>query len=693
MTFLFHTEILHIHGKVFTYLTMAQVKSLSSFLLLSITFHLSVAQTSAPRLDSLARVASLHKSDTLGVLAYADLCYEYRFINQDSALRFGEEGITLGKKLGFKTGLAQVYSDAAFIYYDRSDFQAALSYWSSALSLRMELKDSPRVASLQLKLGGAHFRAGNYNEALRFQLDALRSYEALNMPQGIAQALNNVAAVYEQQLHIDKALEYYQRAFDIHQRTNNAHQMSITLINIGNINFRKHDYRPAKVNYQRAIGLLPENADPGSKAIALNNLSEIYTLENRNDSALYYSEKALALRKKTGDFSGMISSLNMMGRIHTRMGNYRMGEKYLLEGLDSANKKSILPEKGKIYLNLYEHYKQQGNWKKSLESHVNYAMIQDSLLNESGRKEIAALQVQYETAKKEQQIAAQAAALSEKELRIERDFIVIAALVVTLALSAIIFMLLRNRQRRKEEVVRKEGEIALREAYIRASIESQENERKRFARDLHDGMGQWISSLKLALSEIHEARTDAQKVAVLERSDRIMKDINHEFRSIAFNLMPYTLIHYGLKPAVEEMVTRLNASGKTFFSVTAFDFPGRLSELEEISLYRVIQEWTNNILKYAHASKVEIQLTGHDDELVIMIEDDGKGFNVQTLYTGMGNGWKNIQSRMNLIKGSVHIDSDPQRHGTSFTIRAIGVKATSREQTVENENSHTKHLA
>src|SRR5687768_17181981 len=99
--FLFLVEIFHIQGSILpTYLSMARFPFLFVLLLSSITFHLSAAEQKTPRLDSLARVAKLHSTDTLGVLAYADLCYEYRFVNQDSALRFGMAGIELGKKLG-----------------------------------------------------------------------------------------------------------------------------------------------------------------------------------------------------------------------------------------------------------------------------------------------------------------------------------------------------------------------------------------------------------------------------------------------------------------------------------------------------------------------------------------------------------------------------------------------------------------
>jgi two-component system, NarL family, sensor kinase len=638
--------------------------------LTGLSCHFATAQN--PRLDSLRAVAHQHPADTLGVLAYADLCYEFRFIRQDSAIKFGQAGVDLAQKIKYPKGLAQVSSDLGFIHFDKGDFHAAITLWKNALKLRTDLKDSARMASMQMKIGGAYFRLGDYRSSLECQLEALRLYEKLKYPQGMGQALNNVAAVYEHQNLLGKALEYYQRAYELHQQTKNFTEAGTSLINIGNIYFRKGEFILAKSTYNRALSLLPGQTQSTNHAICLNNLSEIHIIQNDYDSAKLFSERALKTRQAIGDYNGVISSLNMMGRIYIKLKNYGTAERYLHTALDSARNKNILPEVGKIQLNLSELYRERGDWKNSLESYIEYTTVKDSLLNQSGRAKISELQVQYETEKKEQQIALQHAALASQQRTNERNIIIFSGLVLTLILVIIILVLLRSRQKRKQEIERKENEIALRETYIKASIASQEDERKRFAQDLHDGMGQWISSLRLILGQIGSSSSDEQKLVLIEKSDKIMHDMNHEFRSIAFNLMPHTLINYGLHAALVEMVSRLNSSGKVIFNLSAFGFPERLPELAEVSAYRIIQEWTNNILKYSSARNVTIQLTGHPDEAIIMIEDDGMGFSPDVLQRGTGNGWKNIQSRANLIKGKVEVDSSVGRTGTTFIVTMPG---------------------
>lgn len=259
--------------------------------------------------------------------------------------------------------------------------------------------------------------------------------------------------------------------------------------------------------------------------------------------------------------------------------------------------------------------------------------------------------------------------LSEQQAMLGFNRLVIAALTLVLGLLVVIFFLIRSRQRRKLQMKERDRELTAREALIRASIQSQENERKRFARDLHDGLGQLITFLRLSLSDITPDSSVEQRVTFMDKAEGLLGEMHKEIRSIAFNLMPQTLVQQGLVPALREMAERINQGGKVVVRISSFDVPSRLAEVQEISLYRVIQEWINNILKYSDATVVEVQLVGHDDDINLTIEDNGNGFSTQRLEISPGNGWKNIRSRVNLLKGSVEIDSSEGRSGTTLMVR------------------------
>ncbi|MCZ8216321.1 MAG: sensor histidine kinase, partial [Cyclobacteriaceae bacterium] len=246
--------------------------------------------------------------------------------------------------------------------------------------------------------------------------------------------------------------------------------------------------------------------------------------------------------------------------------------------------------------------------------------------------------------------------------------VVVVALVIFFALVMIIIYLVSNRNKKQQQLAEKKRQLEVREAYINATIQSQENERKRVAQDLHDGMGQLIAALSMFMSKLTPTTPTEERMAVVEEAETILKDMHKEVRAVAFNLMPQTLIQHGLIAALQEMAYRLNESGKIKIEITSFQIPERMAEVKEISLYRILQEWVTNIIKYAKATKVAINLVDNEDEISVTVEDNGVGFNVSALEKGNGNGWKNMQSRINLLKGSIEIDSRSGRSGTTLLL-------------------------
>ena len=142
--------------------------------------------------------------------------------------------------------------------------------------------------------------------------------------------------------------------------------------------------------------------------------------------------------------------------------------------------------------------------------------------------------------------------------------------------------------------------------------------------------------------------------------------------------MPQTLIKHGVTAALDEFAARVNAAGKLQVETDFFGLEERLSDIQEISLYRISQEWVNNVIKYSHASKVTIQITRDVNELTLLIEDDGTGFNLAELVNGKGNGWRNMNSRANLIKGELEVDTTPNIKGNALIVNV----PTSVEETV-----------
>jgi signal transduction histidine kinase len=199
-------------------------------------------------------------------------------------------------------------------------------------------------------------------------------------------------------------------------------------------------------------------------------------------------------------------------------------------------------------------------------------------------------------------------------------------------------------------------------------LESQESERKRFARDLHDGFGQLITAVKIMLGQMHVTNEKNERSELALKSNEVLDTMHSQLREIAHNLMPEQLINEGLSTALKEYARRVSRNNDIEIEVNTFGIEKRLNQTIEVNVYRIIQEWINNVIKYSGAKKLTIQLTGYETEINILIEDNGIGFEKEKLTKSSGWGWKNIQSRLEAINGILEIDSHNGIPGTSFII-------------------------
>ncbi len=424
----------------------------------------------------------------------------------------------------------------------------------------------------------------------------------------------------------------------------------------------------AKYMVDKGLAIAKTSCDNQSIANSYFILGTIYAEANEYQKAIKQYELAKPYREKVGNPFFIAADLQSLSDLYYKSGKFREGIKAGEEALAVATKHNLLLKFENTYVGLAKNYRGLGDHQQASRYFELWAIAKDSIYKNSSASAVAEMQTKYETEKKEQQIALQTAQLSEQKLQLQKTYLIIVALVVVVALIVIVA---RGRFKRKQLMSEQEKELAVREAFIDATIRSQENERKRFARDLHDGMGQLISSLRLMVNQLDKTASLENKISIAERSEVILNEMHTEIRSIAFNLMPQTLIQHGLVPALQEMGLRLNQTGKIFVTVNGFDIPERMNEVHEISLYRIIQEWVNNVIKYAEASKITIQLVGHEEEISITIEDNGNGFDIGVLENSQGNGWRNIKSRASLIRGELELDSRNGHKGTTFMLRLL----------------------
>lgn len=542
-----------------------------------------------------------------------------------------------------------------------TDFDNALVLTKRAADISHKNKWKDQEGQALMFQGIVYYLKGNYENSLPQFLSAYTLFDSLKNEEALIRLHCEMGVFYRKQSDTSKAYEHLDRAILLSKKLNNQGGLATALSHIAVMKQGEGKIDEAFSNYQEVYKIRVEQKDSVGLGYALLDLSTIELEKGNVKKALEYIETSTKIREKLGDDQGIAINLVNTGETYFNAKDYSNAIFYFDKSLKKAYEVGYTDLIRYNYDQLAMTYGLLKDYKSAYGYQQKNQLFKDSLYNIEKAKVISDLEVKYETEKKEQQIALQQSQLSEQQAHINFNYTIITALIITLILIVIIFTLLRTRLKR-------ERELSVREALINATLSSQETERKRFAQDLHDGMGQLISSLQLTIKSLDTQTTSEKRFETLAKSETIMNEMHREIRSIAFNLMPQTLILSGLVPAIKEMANRINETGKISVEITSFDMPERLVEVHEISVYRVVQEWINNILKYSGATKVTVNFVAHEKEISVMVEDNGNGFDIISLEKSKGNGWRNIQSRIKLIHGSLNIDSRPNRKGSTLSI-------------------------
>lgn len=204
---------------------------------------------------------------------------------------------------------------------------------------------------------------------------------------------------------------------------------------------------------------------------------------------------------------------------------------------------------------------------------------------------------------------------------------------------------------------------------VQTLIENQqivETERSRLAKDLHDGLGGLLSGIKLTLNSVAD-KVPESNTLLFNKANNQLDTAIREMRRVAHNMMPEALLKFGLGEAIQDYCDGTNESNVVRMKYTQIGSLQGLTQSTEIILYRIVQELTNNALKHAMAKNIFVQITKHIRGITITVEDDGNGFDAANLSAHSGQGLKNVQSRIEYLKGEYDMKT-AKGNGTSINI-------------------------
>lgn len=640
------------------------------FLLVCIIF---ITQHSfATRMDSLLTCLKTDKEDTIKVIHLYELTAEYYLIGDfENGLSYGKDALKLARKLNFKRGEAQTSSNMGNIYLGQGDYSKAYEMYNGALTLDKAINNKEGMAKRYGNIGIVYYQQGDYPKALDYYFKALKMGEEINDKNRVAIQQGNIGSIYFEQADYPKALDYYFKALKTCEELGDKNRMAIWLGNIGSVYYAQTNYDKALEYYNKRLVMDEESGNKNNMAINLGNIGIVYYDQKDYPRALEYYFKALKLGEELGDQSRIGTILGNIGLLYTKSGKYSEAESYLKRAISITKSIGARNDLRKFEEMLSELYVATGRYQPALEHYKNAMWLKDSLFNEEKDKEITRKQLSFEFEKKEaatraeqEQKTAIAKAEQSKKDALHNEQIMrqkvqgwsIAGGIGLVLLSVILFI---NRARLKQKHLHQQELNLLQKEKATALMEVQEQERKRIAEDLHDSLGHLLSTAKMNLQSGNNQEQ-------INSSMQLLNQASEELRNISFNLMPNVLEEEGLTPALNELAEKSGKSGKMAITFQAHDIKSmKFDKLAQFNIYRIVQEAINNIMKHADASEAGIQLIGKDNNLTIMIEDNGKGFDPKNILSGRGQ--KNMRTRTNWLNGNFHLDSSPG-HGTTICI-------------------------
>lgn len=340
--------------------------------------------------------------------------------------------------------------------------------------------------------------------------------------------------------------------------------------------------------------------------------------------------------------------------------------------LVKLNKNKVI--EAEVYKQLSKYHSQIGNSPEAYFSLFNYVKISDSLNIAERDKEVSLLETKYQSEKKEREILQLKNDNDTVELQLTKkqsqNYFLLSISMGLLVLTGFAYLGYRNFRKKDKLKTAEINQLKYEQEskVYSAMLEGQENERKRLAIDLHDGLAGRLSATRIKLEKLAKKSESKKTEKDFKEAASYIDNSLTELRGIAMNLMPETLFKYGLKNAIEDYCSSIGSGlDDVKFILQFYDTEKVLPKNVALTIYRIIQELINNAVKHSRASEVLVQYLVEKEKINITVEDNGEGFSLENLKEKRGMGLENLKTRVAYLNGEIDFDSNPGE-GTNINI-------------------------
>ncbi len=536
--------------------------------------------------------------------------------------------------------------------FNQNDSQAP-AYLDSLRRLTATVK-WPKGEGLYLRaLGKSYDVKGKYTEAFNAYTKAIAALQrAGGDPYDLTYTYVLAAFVLNNNGMPQRCIEYLQKARPLAEKNENTNNLCWILDYLGDYNyydsFGVKNYRKALGYYKQVEALPPRATSHNLKADNPHCLANVYYKLGYEKLADQNRDKALEIARRYNNRVVTFAIYADLADIAEEKGQYEQAIDYRQKSLEFATASGWREMQSRAENYLYQAYKKAGDYKSALNYLEIHRAHEDSMQRYQVQQKYDELQASYDAKKRETQIKE----LENKSLTQARNFLMIL-LLSGIGIMAYIVWTNRRLKDKNQQLVTKNREIG--EALARG----QTMERKRVASELHDNLNTKVAAVRWRLEALSGQGWQQYDQKIISDVLEMVNDVYGDIRLISHNLVPEELETKGLRVAVQTLVGKLKGNDMVGFSFV-FEGPDRrLSTPVEYQLYTIVLELVNNIIKHAEARHAWISLTYQSDRVVLTVTDDGVGFNsLKTKANGVG--LRNIQTRVEQLKGTWQVESMPQ---------------------------------
>ncbi|MBI1183041.1 tetratricopeptide repeat protein [bacterium] len=572
--------------------------------------------------------------------------------------------LALADSLGSLNYIAKSYNALGSLFVDEGHYRKAIREYKKGLYRRRKAKDMQGLASDYNNLAICWKNLSVFDTALLY-IDSSITGCKKYYPDYMNRAYTTLANLYYSQKLYSQASRFYTRLHKIYLEKSDTFNLLTNLLNHANC------YR---VSYMRDSALVILDKFNNYAADATTEQMARYCHEKgicqlvigKYEEAELLYIKSLEAYTAIGDSFMFDELYRELGEVYQVQGDYQHALKYYRKSfamLNNPQRKYDMPDLCEFMAKTYMYL-------GDADSAIHFMTLHNKLEKEKYAKEAQIEVARYSAKFENEKLQSQKIQLKyeneeavRKNQKLTISVISVSLLfVISIAVTLLFRQLYLSRKiisERNEQLHQNKIEQLMRENQIdrmTALMEGQEQERSRIATELHDGVGSLLATVKHYF-EVVESKLQSNDNLV-KKAFNILDKACDEVRRISHDMASNVLSKFGLKAALYDMVDMISDKDKLKVQLIITGMENRLENSVEIQIFRIIQELVGNVLKHAKASEVVIQLNRHNDQINLMVEDNGVGFDYNEAIKKDGMGMRNLKTRVTQLGGNIEFDTN-----------------------------------